>query len=97
MDLTFEWDEEKARENWRKHGVRFEEAKTIFDDPFLLTFPDAMHSDIEARFLNIGVTITGHVLVVVHTERPGRVRLISSRKATIKERKVYEETGLRAK
>ncbi len=53
MELTFEWDEEKAQENF-KHKVRFEEGKTVFNDPFLWTFPDLEHSDIQQRYLAIG-------------------------------------------
>ncbi len=53
MELTFEWDEEKAQENFNKHKVRFEEGKTVFNDPFLWTFPDLEHSDIEQRYLDI--------------------------------------------
>lgn len=91
MDLTFEWDEEKARTNLRKHRVSFEEAKTIFGDPFLMTFPDPDHSIDEARYLNIGQSAKGRLLVVIHTEREPNIRLISSRKAKAGERKVYEE------
>ncbi|MEA3341277.1 MAG: BrnT family toxin [Chloroflexota bacterium] len=92
MDLTFEWDTEKAKENIRKHQVSFEEAKTVFGDPFLLTFPDPKHSVDEQRYLSIGACSKGRILVVVHTERDVSIRVISCRKATRKERKVYEET-----
>ncbi len=90
MPLTFEWDKEKAKENLRRHKVSFEEAKTIFNDPFLLTFPDPDHSEGEERYLNIGQSATGTTLIVIHTERQSRIRLISCRKATKKERKSYE-------
>lgn len=91
MELTFEWDEEKAQENFNKHKVRFEEGKTVFNDPFLWTFPDPEHSDIEQRYLSIGYSSKGRVLVVSHTERGGGIRIISCRKATATERRAYEE------
>jgi uncharacterized DUF497 family protein len=91
MELTFEWDEEKAQENFNKHKVRFEEGKTVFNDPFLWTFPDLEHSDIEQRYLDIGYSSEGRILVVSHTERGGNTRIISCRKATATERRAYEE------
>jgi uncharacterized DUF497 family protein len=91
MELTFEWDEEKARENLKKHKASFEEAKTVYSDPFLWTFPDPEHSDIEQRYVNIGYSSRGRVLVVIHTEREGNIRIISCRKATANERRAYEE------
>lgn len=94
MKLVFEWDEEKAKENFRKHKVSFEEAKTVFGDPFLMTFPDPEHSDSEQRYLNIGISSKGRVLVVVHTERERNTRIINSRKATTNERRVYEERNI---
>jgi uncharacterized DUF497 family protein len=87
MELTFEWDEEKAKENLKKHRVSFQEAKTVFNDPFLWTFPDPEHSDIEERYINIGYSSKGRVLVVTHTERGGSIRIISCRKATASERR----------
>jgi uncharacterized protein len=90
MELTFEWDEEKAQENF-KHKVRFEEGKTVFNDPFLWTFPDLEHSDIEQRYLDIGYSSEGRILVVSHTERGGNTRIISCRKATATERRAYEK------
>ena len=94
MELTFEWDEEKAKANLRKHRVSFEEAKTIFNDPFLLTFPDPEHSISEQRYLNIGLSSKGRVLVLIHTERGETIRIISCRKATLSERRAYEEANL---
>ena len=91
MQLTFEWDEEKAKENLKRHKVSFEEAKTIFNDPFLLTFPDPDHSEGEERYLNIGQSATGKILIVIHTERQSCIRLISCRKTTKKERTSYEQ------
>ena len=94
MRLIFEWDENKARQNRRKHKVSFEEAKTVFNDPLLITFPDEYHSGAEERFISIGTS--SRILLVVHTERwesggTTVLRIISARKATASERKVYEE------
>jgi uncharacterized DUF497 family protein len=91
MDLIFEWDEIKAQKNLQKHGVGFEEGKTVFYDPFLLTFPDNVHSDDEFRFINIGVSTKMHTLLVVHTERDKSIRIISCRKATKSETIAYEK------
>jgi uncharacterized DUF497 family protein len=91
MKLTFEWDEEKATESLKKHKVGFEEAKTVYNDPFLWTFPDPEHSDAEQRYINVGYSSRGRVLVVIHTEREGNIRIISCRKATASERRAYEE------
>ena len=91
MKLTFEWDEVKARENLRKHKVAFDEGKTIFNDPFLLTFPDIDSSETEERYVNIGSSAKDRVLVLIHTERQGKIRIISCRKATASERRHYEE------
>lgn len=67
--MDFEWDPRKDAANHRKHGVGFREATTVFGDPFALTFPNFEHSDSEQRFLDIGLSANGRVLVVVHTER----------------------------
>jgi hypothetical protein len=91
MKLTFEWDEIKARENLKKHKVAFEEGKTIFNDPFLLTFPDINTSDAEERYVNIGLSVRDRVLVLIHTQRQGKIRIISCRKASARERRHYEE------
>ena len=91
MKLAFEWDEAKARENLKKHKVGFDEGKTIFNDPFLLTFPDIDTSDAEERYVNIGLSVRDRVLVLFHTERQGRIRIISCRKASARERRHYEE------
>lgn len=91
MKLTFEWDEVKARENIRKHKVSFDEGKTIFNDPFLLTFPDVDSSASEDRYVNIGLSAGDRVLVLIHTERQGKIRIISCRKAKARERRYYEE------
>jgi hypothetical protein len=91
MKLTFEWDEAKARENLRKHKVAFDEGKTIFSDPFLLTYPDLDSSETEERFINIGLSAGNRILVLIHTQRRGKIRIISCRKATSRERRDYEE------
>jgi len=90
MVLEFEWDAHKAIQNMQNHRVSFEEAKSVFNDPLLLTFLDPEHSDHEHRSINIGISSHARILLVVFTDRRGKVRLISSRKATAKERKLYE-------
>jgi uncharacterized DUF497 family protein len=94
--LIFEWDENKAKSNLRKHKISFAEAKTIFDDPFVVTFPDDFHSHEEQRFISIGLSSVNHILLVVHMEFSENsdaisIRIISCRKATALERKIYEE------
>ena len=96
MALIFEWDDEKAKKNQRKHKVNFEEAKTVFGDPLLVSFPDEYHSGEEHRLVSIGASSQNKILLVSHTEtlKKGEtiiVRLISARKATASERRVYEE------
>jgi uncharacterized DUF497 family protein len=91
MSFVFEWDESKAIENFRKHGVSFDEAKTVLLDPLSMTIPDPDHSNDEDRFIDIGRSIDDQILVVVYTERRKTIRLISCRKATSSERKSYEE------
>lgn len=91
MDLIFEWDEEKARENLRKHKVSFEEGKTIFNDLLSITFPDKTHSRGEERYISVGSSSAGRVLIVSHTDRKPAIRIISCRKATASERRRYEE------
>jgi uncharacterized DUF497 family protein len=92
MKLTFEWDEVKAKENLLKHKVPFDEGETIFNDPFLLTYPDVDNSETEERYVNIGVSAKDRILVLIHTERRGKIRIISCRKATVHERRDYEES-----
>lgn len=91
MRLTFEWDEEKARANLKKHGMSFDEASTVFADPFSVTIADPDHSRDEQRHVDIGSSDKGRVLVVVYTERGVSIRIISCRKATPSERRLYEE------
>jgi uncharacterized protein len=91
MPLTFEWDPPKARSNFAKHGVGFEEASTVFGDPLSLTIPDPEHSRMEERFVTMGIAFTGKLLVVVHTDRGDNIRIISARRANRRERKSYEK------
>jgi uncharacterized DUF497 family protein len=88
--VQFEWDPRKAAANTRDHGVEFSEAQTIFGDPLEATIPDPDHSEGEYRFLSIGRSAAGRVLVVAYTERNERVRIISARPATARERRTYE-------
>jgi hypothetical protein len=90
QEIQFEWDEAKAKNNLEKHGVSFDDGATIFNDPLIATIPDPDHSADEQRFISMGVSIQRHLLIVVHTERGERTRLISCRKATPAERKTYE-------
>jgi uncharacterized DUF497 family protein len=92
MKLDFEWNSEKAERNFRKHEVSFEEARTVFDDPIFITVLDEEHSDDEERYITIGFSNTSRLLLVAHTERDNRIRIISARKATKNEEKFYEET-----
>lgn len=92
MELEFEWDDYKDKANQRKHGISFEEAKTIFQDPFSVTINDQIHSFDEDRFIDIGLSNKLRLLVVVYTERGSKIRLISSRKATTKEQKNYGQS-----
>ena len=83
---SFEWDDEKARSNRRKHRVSFEEAATVFADPLARVFPDPDHSQDEPRFLLLGLSYSRRELIVVHLERSDRLRIISARRATAPER-----------
>ncbi len=89
--MRFEWDENKAASNLSKHGVSFEEAKTVFDDPLYVDFYDPDHSDEEQRYLIVGESNQGRLLIVSYTERGDSIRLISARVVTRSEREVYEE------
>ena len=88
--MQFEWDPTKADENARKHGVAFTEAVSVFGDPLELVIPDPDHSVGERRFLSIGMSSSGRLLVLSYTERGSRIRLISARTAMARERKTYE-------
>ena len=89
--MKFEWDDNKAVKNMSKHGVLFDDAKTVFDDPLYVDFYDPDHSDEEHRYIRIGYTEQHRLLIVSYTERNDVIRLISARNATKKERDVYEE------
>ena len=93
MKLNFEWDEEKAKANLKKHRVSFDEATTVFIDPFSITIPNPDHSVDEQRYIDLGSSDKCRVLVVVYTERGSNIRIISCRKAASSERKLYEEGG----
>jgi uncharacterized protein len=91
--LRFDWDERKNTSNRAKHGVWFEEAQSVFGDPHARVFYDPEHSEEEDRFILLGMSLTGRTLVVVHCyrEADSLVWIISARKATKKEVRVYEE------
>ena len=89
--MEFEWDEEKAAANLTNHKVSFDEAKTVFDDPLYVDFYDPDHSYDEQRYLIVGESRQGRLLIVSYTERGDAVRLISAREVTSAERKAYEE------
>jgi uncharacterized DUF497 family protein len=89
--VNFEWDPGKARQNHRKHRVSFQEAATVFGDPLAVTYPDPDHSASEQRFITVGMSSIGRVLIVAHADRDDNVRIISARKTTPRERKHYEE------
>ena len=90
--MKFEWHGTKAAANLRKHGVSFDEAATVFADTLSHVFSDRDHSDDETRFLIIGMSEVGRVLVVSYTERVEQTRIISAREAMRKERQFYEES-----
>jgi uncharacterized DUF497 family protein len=87
---VFEWDEKKEKSNFRKHGINFNEGESVFYDLHSLTISDPDHSIEEHRFIDIGTSNKNRVLVVNYTERENRIRIISVRKATNAERKMYE-------
>jgi hypothetical protein len=84
------WDPNKAAANLEKHDVDFQDAATVFTDPVSTTFPSIDHSDDESRFLTIGESTKGELLVVAHTEDDDIIRIISARRATRQERRFYE-------
>jgi hypothetical protein len=89
--MRFTWDPSKAEANLRKHGVSFQEASTAFRDPLSVTGADPDHSIGESRFITFGESVRGKLLVISHTERGGEIRILSARRATKPERKIYEE------
>jgi uncharacterized DUF497 family protein len=88
--IAFAWDPEKARNNLQKHGVAFSEAATVFRDRLSVTISDPDHSNVEDRFITIGISASGRLLMVAHTDRENGTRIISARELTRKERKAYE-------
>ena len=89
--MDYEWDEQKAARNLEKHGISFADAATVFDDPLYVDFYDPDHSSGEQRYLVIGMSREGHLVIVSYTERNDVIRLISAREVTSAERKAYEE------
>lgn len=89
--LRFDWDPDKAEANEAKHGVRFSEAATAFGDPLSITVPDPAHSVGEARFILVGLSYLGRLVVVAHAETNDSIRIISARLATKAERRTYEQ------
>lgn len=91
MALRFLWDARKAAANERKHGVTFQEATTVFDDPLSVTILDPDHSVTEQRLLLLGLSNRRRLLVVAHSERGESIRIISARRTNRRERRTYEE------
>jgi uncharacterized DUF497 family protein len=89
--MEFGWDEDKAAANLAKHGISFEAARTVFDDPLYVDFYDPDHSSEEHRYIIIGESRQGRLLVVSYTERGNVTRLVSAREVTRSEREAYEE------
>lgn len=89
--MEFEWNPDKAEKNEVKHDMEFEEASTVFGDALSTTFPDPNHSIRESRYVTIGLSRYDRLLVVSHTDRGTRIRIISARKATKQERRFYAE------
>ena len=89
--MEFEWDSLKADMNLKKHGVSFHDAATVFEDALSITYHDPDHSVREHRFITVGLSRSGRVLMVAHTDRGEKVRIISARKTTSQERRHYEE------
>ena len=89
--MEVEWDDEKAASNWNKHQVTFEEAVSALDDPLAVTYEDPVHSVEEERFISIGLSRLNRLLIVAHTVRTAKIRIISARLVTRGERKHYED------
>ena len=89
--MELDWDADKARANAEKHGVTFEEAASVFRDPLELTIPDPNHSIEEDRYVSVGTSEAGRLLVVGYTERGSKIRMIFARRATKREQHDYEE------
>ena len=93
--LLFEWDKNKAKRNVASHGISFDEASTVFSDTLSLAIYDPLHSDSEDRFILVGHSHSNRLLVVIHTERGAKIRIISARQAVRRERTQYEENAKR--
>ena len=91
MAYIFEWDPRKATENLTKHGISFREALTVFGDPLSILLADPSHENSERRYLLLGESVRGRLLVVAHADRPPRTRIISARTPTRREQQTYEE------
>ncbi len=89
--MEFEWDPEKAKANEQKHNLTFHEGATVFGDPLAKTFSDPDHSEDEERYLTFGLSRLNRLVVISHTQRAGKTRIISARLMTRRERKIYEE------
>lgn len=89
--MEFEWDENKAAVNLSRHSISFDEAKTVFQDPFYIVFDDPDHSFEEDRCVAIGQSTEDRLLFISYTEQGNAIRLISARKATRREKELYEE------
>ena len=89
--MKLEWDENKAAVNLSKHGISFDEAKTVFDDSLYVDFYDPDHSYDEHRYIIVGESKRGRLLIVLYTERDNAIRLISARKVTQREREAHEQ------
>ena len=89
--MEFEWDPPKAATNLKKHGVSFDESASVFLDHLAVSGPDPDHSVGESRYITFGMSSLGQLLAVSHTYRPGGIRIISARRVTRSERKIYEE------
>ena len=94
--MIFDWDTNKAARNANDHKITFDVAKMVFDDPFFIVFPDPVHSFDESRYLILGETSFGQLMIVSYTERGDAVRIISAREATPKERRKYEKEKSRS-
>ena len=95
--IDFEWDPGKSTTNLRQHGVAFSEAATVFRDPLSITAYDPDHSEEEARFITVGASVAGRLLIVAHANRDPRTRIIGARKLTRSEREAYEKEIQRRK
>ena len=88
--MEFEWDPHKATSNFAKHNISFHEASTVFGDSLSLTFPDPDYPHGETRYITIGESAQGQLLIISHTDRGKRIRIISARGVTRRERRIYE-------